>query len=248
MSNGAKEHARVVWLLIPIVYIGLLGISLYLYVLQNQEHYVEEEQEQDPVSYQVKEFPGFLTPEECDALKEIAKRFKFEDSSLYTGLETGDAIDTTQRQSKQTWLKDEDDALVAEISERVAGITGYPVSHQEQLQVVQYGVGGKYDPHYDACNENPKERCDRLNGRSGQRVLTFLIYLNDGSEMEGGGTRFPNIGKTVFPEKGKGILFENVYAGTEQVIPQSLHGGDPVIKGEKWIANKWIHQGPYSGK
>jgi prolyl 4-hydroxylase len=98
---------------------------------------------------------------------------------------------------------------------------------------VQYSEGGLFLPHYDACDHH----CERMDGKDGPRILTVLIYLND--NFEGGETSFPEIGKQVKPEKGKAVVFSNVdkYG---RIIKQSLHGGQPVVSGKKWIANKWI--------
>ena len=77
-----------------------------------------------------------------------------------------------------------------------------------------------------------------MNQNNGPRYLTFLIYLND--NFEGGETIFPNINKKIKPEKGKAVIFKNIDEN-ENIIKQSLHGGEPVRSGQKWIINKWIH-------
>jgi len=121
-------------------------------------------------------------------------------------------------------------------------LTNMPAAHQEQLQVVHYDVGGKFTPHYDACDDKP-EVCARLDENGGQRYATLLIYLNDG--FEGGGTNFPKIGKSVVPEKGKAVLFFNVSDDESRaIIPESMHEGAPVTRGEKWVANKWVRVKP----
>ena len=44
-----------------------------------------------------------------------------------------------------------DDPLgyVTRVDQRVEDVTGLTVSTAEQLQVVNYGIGGHYEPHYD---------------------------------------------------------------------------------------------------
>ena len=76
--------------------------------------------------------------------------------------------DRSIRKSEQVWIFDVDDPFIASISTKISKVTNTPVSHQEALQIVHYGVGGKYEPHYDAC----REQCDRMNGKSGR--LRFL--------------------------------------------------------------------------
>ena len=49
------------------------------------------------------------------------------------------------------WLSPDDDPLgyVQRIDQRIEDITGLTMSTAEQLQVVNYGIGGHYEPHYD---------------------------------------------------------------------------------------------------
>ena len=68
------------------------------------------------------------------------------------------------------------------------------------------------------------------------------MYLND--VAEGGETTFPSIHLTVSPKKGSAVYFE--YCNSRgQVDPLSLHAGQPVLQGEKWIATKWMRERKY---
>ncbi|HSX13502.1 MAG TPA: 2OG-Fe(II) oxygenase, partial [Chlamydiales bacterium] len=73
----------------------------------------------------------------------------------------------------------------------------------------------------------------------GQRVATVVMYLN--STEAGGETIFPCANISVTPKKGDAVLFYNLKP-TGEVDPHSLHGGSPVIAGEKWIMTKWIRE------
>ena len=46
--------------------------------------------------------------------------------------------------------------------------------------------------------------------------------------------------QTLKPKKGKAVIFKNVDINGN-IINQSLHGGEPVRSGQKWIINKWVH-------
>ena len=73
--------------------------------------------------------------------------------------------------------------------------------------------------------------------RGGQRLATLVMYLN---EPEGGGaTTFPDIGFEVAPVKGNAVFFsyDRPAAST-----RTLHGGAPVLAGEKWVATKWLRE------
>lgn len=181
----------------------------------------------------VEEIPNFLTPVECDLIVELSKN-RLSNSFVYS--ENSDDYVTKYRISEQCWLNNEVDPLIKKISDLVAKRTGTSISDQEELQVVRYKPGGYFRPHYDACDGN-KQFCKRMNDGKGPRLLTVLVYLND--DYSGGETIFPNLKKTIQPEKGKAILFYSIdHRG--DILRDSLHGGDPVKSGEKWIANKWV--------
>jgi predicted 2-oxoglutarate/Fe(II)-dependent dioxygenase YbiX len=175
--------------------------------------------------------PNVLTPAECQEIIKMSEG-KLEDSTVYNS--SNDKLDTNTRISKQCWL-DDSSSVVNKISERASAETGTSKKNQELLQVVRYTDGGFFTPHYDACKGDP-EYCKRMNAETGIRYVTFLVYLND--DFEGGNTVFPKLGKSVKPKQGDAILFYNTRDG--QIIDESFHGGDPVIKGTKWICNKWI--------
>ena len=49
------------------------------------------------------------------------------------------------------WLgaEDDDSGVVQRIDNRIEDATGLTMTTAEQLQVVNYGIGGHYEPHYD---------------------------------------------------------------------------------------------------
>ncbi|KAH0969203.1 hypothetical protein GBA52_028928 [Prunus armeniaca] len=126
-----------------------------------------------------------------------------------------------------------------------------PVEHGRGLQVLHYEVGQKYEPHYDYFQ-------DEFNtGNGGQRVAY-------GSHVpKGGETVFPaakgNIssvpwwdelsecgkkGLSVKPQDGDALLFWSMRPDAS-LDPSSLHGGCPVIKGNKWSSTKWVRVNVY---
>lgn len=200
------------------------------------------------------ELPGFLTPGECDALRVASLAQGMEDSKVG---ETDATLDRNVRMSTQTWFKhDANDvakAITAKTTQLVKSLEaqgcfadmsmepGEPVSvekHFEDIQVVRYGSMGKYDPHYDGdeCGEDTGTTCAH-----NQRTATILMYLND--DFTGGETRFPHLGELkIKPEKGKAVFFWVSDPATGYVFEKTLHGGDPVQQGEKWIATQWIRR------
>jgi prolyl 4-hydroxylase len=72
-----------------------------------------------------------------------------------------------------------------------------PIDHGEGLQVLRYGPGTRYTPHFDFLVPRSEDSEQSLR-RSGQRVSSLVAYLND---VPGGGeTIFPHVGLSVCPQ------------------------------------------------
>lgn len=106
--------------------------------------------------------------------------------------------------------------------------------NNELMQVHLYNPGQVCDPHHDYY-----EPTNYSIKRFGQRVATLLFYLND---VAGGGhTSFPRLDLKIAPKKGDVVLFHNVTKNGE-VDPRTLHAGDAIESGEKWVAIKVINE------
>ena len=99
------------------------------------------------------------------------------------------------------------------------------VDAMEIPYVLDYSVGQEFQPHFDGQ----------------QRVLTFLVYLND--DYEGGETEFPVLGARWKGRKGEALFFWNV-APDGSLDERMLHAGLPVTRGEKWMLTQWIRGRP----
>ncbi|KAG4110363.1 hypothetical protein ERO13_D13G044500v2 [Gossypium hirsutum] len=191
-------------------------------------------------------FPNFATSEQCEHVIEMAK-VNLKPSGL--ALREGETEESTKgtRTSSGTFISASEDetGTLDLIEKKIAKVTSIPQSHGEAFNILRYEIGQKYDSHYDAFN--PSE----YGPQSSQRVASFLLYLSD--VEEGGETMFPFendmrvkgydyrqcAGLKIKPRKGDGLLFYSLFLnGT--IDPTSLHGSCPVIKGEKWVATKWI--------
>lgn len=62
---------------------------------------------------------------------------------------TGELQTAQYRISKSAWLKEEEHKHIADVCRRVTDITNLTMETAEELQVVNYGIGGHYEPHYD---------------------------------------------------------------------------------------------------
>ena len=127
--------------------------------------------------------------------------------------------------------------LIGRIEQRLAALLGVPVNHGEGLQILHYLPGQEYEPHYDWFDpELPG--FGAVTAVGGQRIASVVMYLN--TPEQGGGTAFPEIGLTVTARRGSAVYF--AYEGGDH---SSLHAGLPVLRGEKWIATKWLRERPY---
>ncbi|HVV64565.1 MAG TPA: 2OG-Fe(II) oxygenase [Rhizomicrobium sp.] len=77
--------------------------------------------------------------------------------------------------------------------------------------------------------------------RAGQRVATFLVYLND--DFDAAETSFLRLDWRYRGQKGDAILFWNV---DQAGVPDSatLHAGLAPTRGEKWLLSQWIRLPP----
>jgi prolyl 4-hydroxylase len=137
-----------------------------------------------------------------------------------------------------------ENAIVARIEARVAALTGLPIAHGEPLQLLHYPPGGEYVPHHDYFDP-AFEGVAPLLAQGGQRVATMVMYLRE--PEEGGDTYFPELEMSVRPRKGSAVYFE-YWNLRGELDGRCLHAGMPVIRGDKWIATKWLRQSAYSSR
>lgn len=177
-----------------------------------------------------------LSDAECDALIE-ASTHKLERSQVVDASRAGAFIDPT-RTSYGTYFDKGEQTLADTLQRRVAELVRWPVSRAEPLQILHYPTGGEYLPHFDYFDPNPGDDVSPL-GNGGQRIATVVIYLSD--VPAGGGTIFPQLGLEVKPRRGSAVYFS--YRRPDgSTDPASLHGGCPVLRGEKWIATQWFRE------
>ena len=181
------------------------------------------------VSPEVQLFRGLFSPAECDFLINASKPKL--GPSLVVDPSTGQQVPNPVRTSEAAAfpLATESPAIHA-LCRRLAAASNTTVGQGEPLQVLRYSAGQEYKPHFDAI-----DRADN------QRILTFLVYLND--DYEGGETEFLATGLKVKGRKGDGLLFRNA-DDSGRPDPNAQHAGLPPTKGAKLLASRWIRQRP----
>jgi len=196
----------------------------------------------------------FLSDSMCDEIVRAASN---------SGEMTRSVVGTEQassntRTSSTVWLyENQCEVPCRNFAHLASRLSGLPAGNQENLQVVHYGPGQKFDIHTD--------HLDEFNEHGMSRLATCLLYLNtaesiNGQELRfdipkrglsGGETWFPEFDAKVRPEKGTIVFWwntlerpgsygydSNMYLNADN---RSRHAGLPVLSGEKWVANRWMH-------
>ena len=179
----------------------------------------------------VRMFPALFSAAECRFLIEAAKPLLR--PSVVVDPRTGQQVANPVRTSSAAGFPftDENPAIHA-LNRRLAAASGTEVRSGEPLQVLCYAPGEQYHEHSDALpGVAPMQ----------QRVLTFLVYLND--DYEGGETCFPRAGLKVRGRTGDGLLFRNAL-NDGMIDPRAIHAGLPVTEGVKYLASRWIRAAP----
>jgi hypothetical protein len=128
------------------------------------------------------------------------------------------------------------DLVQAAVQWRMSAAVGVPIAQFEGPTVLHYAVGEQITNHYDFVNPRIPNYQAEIEKR-GQRIVTFLVYLND--DYEGGETDFPDLGLRYHGAKGNGIFFTNALPNGEPDL-RMVHAGLPPKDNEKWLMSQFI--------
>ena len=179
-------------------------------------------------------FGGLLSHAECDEMVALAHERLARSETVQ--LDTGGSEVNEARTSEGMFFTREENPLCARIEARIAALLSWPLENGEGLQVLRYRPGAEYKPHYDYFDP-AQPGTPAILRRGGQRVASLVMYLN--SPAKGGATTFPDVHFEVGPVKGNAVFFSY---DRPHPMTRSLHGGAPVIEGEKWVATKWMRE------
>lgn len=184
-------------------------------------------------------FGNVLGADECAELIDRARpRIR---RSTTVNPETGKEDVIANRTSQGMFFTVGEDPFIEGLERRIASLMNWPVENGEGLQVLNYQVGAQYRPHFDYFPPDQPGSAVHT-ARGGQRTATLVLYLND--VPHGGETYFPNAGVSVEAKQGRAAYFRYMN-GRRQLDPLSLHGGAPVVEGEKWIMTRWVRERAY---
>ncbi|WP_028391924.1 2OG-Fe(II) oxygenase [Bacillus cihuensis] len=167
-----------------------------------------------------------LSDEECDELIRLSKD-KMHRSKIGVSHEVNEI-----RTSNSMFFQENENDIITKIEKRISSIMNIPIEHGEGIQILQYTPGQEYKAHFDFFTS-------ASNATINNRISTIVMYLND--VEHGGETFFPKLNFSVSPQKGMAVYFEYFY-NDQNLNELTLHGGAPVITGEKWVATQWMRR------
>uniref|UniRef100_A0A8C2IFJ7 Si:ch73-68b22.2 n=1 Tax=Cyprinus carpio TaxID=7962 RepID=A0A8C2IFJ7_CYPCA len=172
-------------------------------------------------------YHDFLSEGEIDTIKTLA-RPKLSRAKVIDPV-SGRTVSAASRVSKSAWLSEDEDPVISQLNQRIAGVSGLELETAEELQIANYGIGGQYEPHYDS--KVLHEDVNLFKCLRGGRIATVLIYMSDVDI--GGATVFPDVGAALQPKRGTAVLWFNLLRnGSEDA--RTLHAACPVFVGSKW--------------
>lgn len=152
--------------------------------------------------------------------------------------EITDDVGIERFRTSETCDLDWRDPVVGAVDSKIAELLGLPLEASELLQGQRYAPGQEFKPHTDTFEPGGAAYYEHC-AETGQRTWTAMIYLN--RPEDGGATRFKLIGKTVQPETGKLLAWNNLLPDGSP-NPATLHQGMRVRRGTKYILTKWFRE------
>ncbi len=152
--------------------------------------------------------------------------------------EIADDVGLANFRTSETCDLDWRDPAVGEVDRKIADLLGLPLDASEPLQGQRYAPGQEFKPHTDTFELGGYDYYLHT-AETGQRTWTAMIYLN--RPEDGGATRFKTIGKTIQPETGKLLAWNNLLPDGRP-NPATLHQGMKVRRGTKYILTKWFRE------
>jgi len=185
-------------------------------------------------SPRIRKIESFIPAAMCDWLIESA-RGRLKRARTYAETGEGVAADSRTNSEAEFTFADSDLILIV-LRARMAAAAALPPGVLETTTVLHYAPGQQFSTHFDFIDPVTPGLAAEIEAR-GQRLITFLLYLND--DYEGGETDFPVAGVRHKGRKGDALLFSNVdRAGNPDRL--TLHAGLAPTRGEKWLLSQWM--------
>ncbi|MGE0597362.1 MAG: 2OG-Fe(II) oxygenase [Hyphomonadaceae bacterium] len=183
--------------------------------------------------------PDFMSPAECAWMMTKARAL-LEPARVYDNQGGGGAVVDARSNSAAEFSPELVDMALVLLRARIAHTLGVPPPHLELTNVLHYAPGQRFDAHYDYMDAANPGLAASL-ARKGQRIITFLVYLNE--DFEGGETEFPRLQRRFRGQAGEALVFVNAPRGGSGDA-RTLHAGLPPTRGEKWLLSQWVRDKP----
>lgn len=181
-------------------------------------------------------FSGFVRAEICDVLIAMAAG-RLEPARVYDPVLHEDIVAAHRNNTVALFDVDRVELVHALIQARMAAACGVPEHSMEAPTVLHYAPGEQIQNHYDFVDPNATDDYAAEIARNGQRIITFLVYLNE--DYEGGETSFPDLGIEHKGRRGDGLYFVNALADFSPDF-RTIHAGRPTTRGEKWVLTQFV--------
>jgi prolyl 4-hydroxylase len=183
-------------------------------------------------------YDGVLSDTDCAYLINFSRPY-LTSSDVIDPDSQREGMQSNVRTSSGTYLPFElVDIICRYIELKIVQATGEALENSEPMSILFYKPGEYYRPHFDYFDPKLPVSAGLLED-GGQRTASAVTYL--AVPGAGGGTSFPELGLTVPPAPGATLWFRNCDE-RGQVEPRSLHAGDPVEQGGKWVVTKWFRE------
>ncbi len=184
---------------------------------------------------QVKVFPELLSAPICRWLIKLSES-RLKPALVYNASKRQNYQSETRTNSIAEFNLVENELLHFLIQQKMSAACGIPMTQMEGTAILNYKPGEEISDHFDFVNPSMPDYEQEIRD-NGQRIITFLIYLND--DYEGGETVFPELDLSYKGNIGDGLFFVNALADGSSDL-RSKHAGRPTQSGEKWIISQFI--------
>jgi prolyl 4-hydroxylase len=169
---------------------------------------------------------NFLSSEECEHFIELTKNKVTGNNSL---------IVDEGKTNTNCYIENNFDDITSNVANRISKLLELPIERAESFQLIHCNKEEHYELHLSGFPMNNSNESHKYLYKSGQRMLSALVYLNT---EEAGETNFPKLGLTIEANKGKIVIFEN----SDDTHQESYYSETSVTKGVTYAFNLWFKE------
>ncbi len=130
------------------------------------------------------------------------QRCRLTRARVYDPVSRENVVRATRSNSVANFGLGEVELLDVVLQAKMSRACAIPMNQMEAPAVLHYAVGEEASDHFDFVNPNMPDYEQEI-ARNGQRVMTFLVYLNE--DYEGGETDFPKLQVRHKGQRGQGL-------------------------------------------